>query len=191
MHAGARGPSPGRLPAVRRAFALHAYGDRRGRLGQAIAALGSTYLRHGVVRPNCDPMVFNMNEPLLAGGYHHGRQLDRFTPEGLSAVLAGLPEERVWQSVPQADRFEALAMSEYALSGRIVALYCLRSSIAWQLGMGERVPARALADLGEQIDRIAGQFRTLWLARNKPSRLIDNMRLFRSRSAEARKLARN
>jgi hypothetical protein len=37
---------------------------------------------------------------------------------------------------------------------------------------------------------MAGEFARLWHARNKPSRLADNLRLFRRAAAQARHLAR-
>ena len=58
------------------------------------------------------------------------------------------------------------------------------------MGMGEKVRPRALNDLADCIDRVGEDFAGLWRARNKPSRLCDNMRLFSRAAAEARKIAR-
>ncbi|MFW6154404.1 MAG: beta-N-acetylhexosaminidase [Planctomycetota bacterium] len=185
-----RTADPGAFP---RRFSRHLFGDTRGRIGDAIEALGTTYLRYGITRANCDPMTFNLEEPLApttnALWYSLRRTVDRYRPDALAEVLDALPEAGVWkQSVDES--FDELSLAEYALSARIIALYCFRSSVAWQMGMGETVSAATFKKLAEQIDRTGKDFATMWNARNKPSRLRDNMRLFKSAAAEARRYAR-
>ena len=170
-------------------FAFHAFGDRSGKVGDAIEALGSTYLLNGLDTFNCDPMTYSLNQPLRPPDNDYHRTIDRYTPEALAAVLGSLPDPGVWR-LPQADQFDAIAMAEYALSARIIALYCRRSHIARQLGLGQRVTARAMKELADETDLVGEVFAGLWRARNKPSRLRDNVRLFRAAAAEARKLAK-
>ncbi len=180
---------PAKFPRV---FSRQAFGDTTGELGDAIAAVGSTYLLSGHGRSNADAMAFNLDEPLRTDKTlwcSRQRTVDRYRPECIQAVLASLPEEDVWRR-PAADEFDAISLAEYAQSARIVMLYCLRSSIAWQMGMGEKVRPRAMNDLADCIDRVGEDFAGLWRARNKPSRLCDNMRLFSRAAAEARKIAR-
>ncbi len=179
--------------AFARRFARQVFGDTDGRLGDAIEALGTMYLRYGIVQVNRDPMTFNLEEPLKpttnALWYSLQRTVDRYRPQALADVLEALPEAGGWKQ-PVDDPFDALSLDEYALSGRIIALYCFRSSIAWQMGMGETVGAATFTKLAEQIDRTGEDFAAMWNARNKPSRLRDNLRLFKNAAAEARRYAR-
>jgi hypothetical protein len=172
-----------------RTFARHVFGDTDGSLGDAIEALGSTYLLHGVTRTNADPLLLALFEPLAIDHYEPGRLVDHFTPDGLAATLAGLPPAGVW-SLPQREPFEALALAEFATAARQTALHCLRSSIAWDLGMGRAVSNKSLHALADGFDAFAADLGRLWLARNKPSRLADNLRVFRRVAAEARKLTK-
>lgn len=175
-----------------RTFAAAVFGDRTGRLGDAIEALGSTYLHHGTVQNNRDNMYHNITEPLAPPddyAYPAWRSVDRISPKELSAVRAGLSDPALWRR-PTAAPFEALALEEYAASQKIVELYCRRCAAGWNLGLGLPVARAELAGLADQTDRVAGDFARLWRARNKPSRLIDNLRHFRRAAAEARRLAR-
>ena len=182
-------PGAADIASFPRTFAFHTFGERTGTVGAAIEALGTTYLKHGFLRANADPMYFNLNEPLRPDGYYHGRMLDRFPPEGLAAMLASLPEGDIW-TAPQADEFNRLTMAEYALSGRLIALYSLRSAVAWDLGMGAKVTSKTLNGLADGLLRTQEDFHALWLARNKPSRLTDVLTMFKNAAKEARKLAK-
>jgi len=186
-NAGAADPA-----AFPRRFGLQTFADDTGALGDAIEALGCTYLRHENIQRNCDPMTFNLEEPLKpttnALWYSLRRTVDRFRPEALAATLASLPDASVWKR-RMTDSFDAACMAEYALTGRIVDLYCRRSGVAWKMGMGQRVTGAAFRRLADRIDRVGAGFSELWLRRNKPSRLRDTVRLFRNAAAEARKLS--
>ncbi|NLF30661.1 MAG: family 20 glycosylhydrolase [Planctomycetes bacterium] len=186
-------PGAADIEAFPRRFSRQAFGDADGRIGDAIEALGTIYLRYGITQANRDPMTSNLQEPLRpennALWYTLHRQVDRYRPEALASVLEALPEAGVWKQ-PAGDPFDALSLAEFALSARIIALYCFRSSVAWQMGMGETVGAATYRKLAEQIDRTAKDFAAMWNARNKPSRLRDNLRLFKDAAAEARRYAR-
>lgn len=176
-----------------RTFALHAFGDRGGALGDAIDALGRTYLHYDQVG-NRDPMYFNLDEPLDWGEgnalwYNRQRRLSRYTPDQLAAVLSSLPPAKAFDVV-QAEPFEALALAEYAFTARLTAVYCLRSSLAWRLGLGDRPRSGEFAALAEALHQAELDFRALWLARNKPSRLSDNLKKFRAAAREAGRLAK-
>jgi hypothetical protein len=173
-----------------RSFAAAFFGERSGRLARAIEALGQAYLRHGIIQSNRDPLYHNIAERL--GGqevYPTWRTIDRITPEGQAALLDSLPAPATWRQ-PADGSFEALALEEYAASGRLIELYCRRAAAGWKLGLGQPVPKAELLALADQTDDMAGEFARLWHARNKPSRLADNLRLFRRAAAQARHLAR-
>ena len=176
-----------------RRFSRQVFGDTDGRIGDAIEALSTMYLRYGITQVNRDPMTFNLEDPLEpttnALWYSLQRLVDRYRPEALADVLDHLPEAGVWKQQAD-DPFDALSLAEYALSARIIALYCFRSSVAWQRGMGETITAATYRKLAEQIDRTGKDFAAMWNARNKPSRLRDNLRLFKNAAAEARRYAR-
>ena len=171
-----------------RSFARHAFNQPAAKLGDAIEALGRVYLQYDA-KPNQDPMYFNLDQPLTVPSFTWGRTVDLYPPAELAGVLGSLPPASAW-AAPADDEFDRLALAEYALSARTLAVYCLRSSIAWDLGLGRKVPAATLRHLASELDALAADFRRLWLARNKPSRLGDNMRRFRRASAERGSWAR-
>jgi len=65
-----------------------------------------------------------------------------------------------------------------------------RAIIGRNLLEGRAVPRASLAKLSDDLHAMASRFRSLWSARNKPSRLCDNMAAFRNAEAESRRLAR-
>jgi len=54
---------------------------------------------------------------------------------------------------------------------------------------GKEVPAREFRQIANDVSRISKEFESLWLLRNKPSRLKDNLKLFKKIENESRLLA--
>ena len=77
--------------------------------------------------------------------------------------------------VSVADEFEAVALEEFYLARQMDLLACKRMIIGRDIRAGRRVSATALRCLNEQMREMMNEFARLWLARNRPSRLRDNL----------------
>jgi Mg2+ and Co2+ transporter CorA len=74
--------------------------------------------------------------------------------------------------------FEQLALRELKLASRMDCLAGKRALAVKALRAGQNVKNSELRQLRRQMHDIGTAFKELWLARNKLSRLNDNMRLF-------------
>jgi hypothetical protein len=83
--------------------------------------------------------------------------------------------------------FEQLALKELKLATRMDYLVSRRALAAKMLRAGQNVKSAELRKLSEQMRDIGKDFKKLWLARNKLSRLNDNMRLFNIAEDELKK----
>jgi hypothetical protein len=88
-----------------------------------------------------------------------------------------------------AGSFEQLALRELKLAARMDCLAGRRALAAKALRAGQKVKSSELRQLSGQMHHIAGEFKELWLSRNKPSRLNDNLRLFHGAEKELSQLA--
>jgi len=172
-------------------FCRHTFGRSDGRPASYLRVLGETYLTSGSDNPYKSSLYRALVEPLLPTEPAAGNAIDGITAEGaaqiierLSAAAADVPDPD-----EQGEEFEALALRELALAGRMDMLACRRVLAARRLRAGETVEAEALRDLADETRRLAADFEALWLARNKPSRLRDNLELFGAVEAEAAGLA--
>jgi hypothetical protein len=68
-------------------------------------------------------------------------------------------------------------------------LACRRLRMGRQLRAGRRVPASQLRALADDLHALAAEFARLWRARNRPSRLRDNLAALRAAAREARRMA--
>lgn len=88
------------------------------------------------------------------------------------------------------DRFEALALREMALAAWMDVLACRKANLGRDILTGRRVPPAELRRFAAEMDAMAERFKDLWLARNKPSRLRDNLAVLRRAGSELRALAK-
>ena len=171
-------------------FCLHAFGDRAGRLARAIRALGRSYLDCGAPHGNECALYHALVEPLLPPAPSRSR-IDATDAEGLRTIISNLSAPGLWPAHPVGlGEFEEPALRELALAARMDALAARRAIAGKLLRVGISPPRRELKQLAEDMGRLADDFRTLWLARNKTSRLRDNLRLFRRARLECEKLGR-
>jgi hypothetical protein len=75
--------------------------------------------------------------------------------------------------------FERVAFRELKLAAKMDCLASRRALTAKALRNGKNVRKSQLQKLNRQMKRMAEDFSELWLVRNKPSRLRDNLKLFR------------
>jgi hypothetical protein len=83
------------------------------------------------------------------------------------AVPGGLPE------------FERRALRELRLAARMNTLAARRALMGQRVRAGRLVAAADLRGWADSMRELARNFATAWLARNKPSRLADNLRLMK------------
>jgi hypothetical protein len=147
-----------------------------GQPSKALKFLGSTYLTCGATAKNRSLLFNALTEP-LAGAENSA--IDRMKPAGLKKVITQLSAKGLW-SKPDCTLpgFEQIALEELKLAARMDCLAAGRALVAKKLRKNAAVSSRQLRQLADEMDSIAGQFKKLWLRRNKPSRLRDNMKMF-------------
>jgi len=163
-----------------RRFCFFTFADRTGRLAGALRALGAyprSDLYHAFVEP------FDPNREVL--GY---RSIERADLKLIRRRLEQTRSLRLPKLKPQPE-FEALALEEFDLARRMDLLACERTLMGRRLRAGRSVPARRLRRWGRDLRELADDFAALWRARNKPSRLRDNLRAMRRAAQEAEALA--
>jgi len=188
--------------AFTRTFCHHAFGtlgkrDEKftNKLAVALDLLGNSYLLCHAGEPirNAD-LYWGLIEPLMGWkkmppGWFN-KTIDFMHAPGLRQIISQLSDPSIWPTPPAGmDAFERTALREFVLAAEMDTLACRRGLAAIALRAGQSVPSRELKTLASQTARTAGRFQALWLTRSKPSRLRENMWLFRNVEAEAKKLA--
>jgi hexosaminidase len=144
---------------------------------KVLKILGSTYLTCGATAKNRSLLFNALTEP-LAGVENSA--IDKMKASGLKKVIKQLSAKTLWPkpacTLPE---FEQIALEELKLAARMDCLAARRALVAKKLRKNIAVRSSELRCLADEMESIAGQFRKLWLKRNKPSRLRDNMKLFR------------
>jgi hypothetical protein len=172
-------------------FCFHVFGQRDARLAQALRTLGHTYLTIGVYHKS-EGALYSFYRDSVLPATPCRSPIDRSNPAGWPKVVAALSDPRIWPDPKeQDDPFEAMALREMAVAARMDVLSCRRAIIRKNLQDGSPVDRTELAGLADDLHRTANDFKRLWLARNKLSRLQDNLALFRKAEMECRKLVSN
>lgn len=142
----------------------HVFRDRAGVMGAAVRDLGNAYLR-------TDVRIHN--ESALFQVLRHPER--RTAPDGLRA--AAVADTRAWIQAA-AERLQgarmdredsALIGDEYALTVRLMLLACDRAEALLN-------GSPALPPTPETLSDIAGDYRRLWLSRNRVGGLADSVR---------------
>jgi hexosaminidase len=148
-----------------------------GQSAKALQILGSTYLTCGATAKNRSLLFNALTEP-LAGAENSA--IDKMKTVGLKKVITQLSAKGLWpKPACELREFEQIAMEELKLAARMDCLAARRALAAKKLRKNSAVSSLELNRLADEMERIARQFRKLWLKRNKPSRLRENMKLFR------------
>ena len=172
-------------------FCFHTFGQQGRKLSKALRVLGDTPPTAG--GPAGALMGIALYETMLAPlilPKGTKDQIEAASPAGLRKVISQLSAPGLWPAAGKLDRFESLAMREFALAGRMDILACRRALAAKDIRAGKAVPAAVLRALAAETRRISTDFEKLWLARSKPSRLRDNMAMFRAAEGECLRLAK-
>jgi hexosaminidase len=171
-------------------FCYHVFGQRTNRLADALRRLGSTYITCGKTLPNQSLLYHALVEPLLPAKTVPHSPIELMTTDGVRQVLAELSAAKLWPKPDKtAGEFERLALKELALAARMDCLASKRALIGKTLRSGKNFRATELKKLGEQMHDLSEDFKELWLLRNKPSRLRDNLGLFQKARKESERLA--
>ncbi|MHC4363019.1 MAG: glycoside hydrolase family 20 zincin-like fold domain-containing protein [Planctomycetota bacterium] len=171
-------------------FCYHVFGQRTSGMAEALQSLGNTYITCGCPCRNESLLYHALVEPLLHIRPPERSPIDMMDETGLQKILSQLSARTLWPKPekPMA-RFERLALRELKLAARMDCLASRRALTAKALRAGKVVRSTELRRLSSQMHDMAEDFKKLWLARNKVSRLRDNCKLFRRAEQESRRLA--
>jgi hypothetical protein len=169
-------------------FCYNAFGQQDNRMAKAIGLLGSTYITCGRTSPNKSLLFQSFFEPMLQDKTIECSAIDLMSKEGLRQITAELSDDTLWPAdIKTTGNFEQLALRELKLASRMDYLASRRALVAKALRSGQNVKNSELRQLRKQMHDIGTVFKELWLARNKVSRLNDNMRLFNLAEDELKK----
>ncbi len=160
-------------------FCFHFFGRKEKELAKYIRLLGSNYITCGRTVPNKSLLYRALVEPLMPEKDAAQSLMDLMTEKGLRKIVLQLSDIKSRSfSCRSAEKFERLAVEELVLAGRMDELAAKRALTAKALRKGEKVMLRELKQLNLQMRELAKDFSIVWLERNKPSRLSDNLKLF-------------
>jgi hypothetical protein len=171
-------------------FCWHVFGQRTSRMAEALHLLGNTYVTCGCPCRNESLLYHALVEPLLHIKPPERSPIDMMDETGLQKIPNQLSARALWPT-PQESMapFERLALRELKLAARMDCLASRRALTAKALRTGKAVRNSELRRLSSQMHNMAEDFKVLWLARNKVSRLRDNCKLFQRVEQESWRLA--
>jgi hypothetical protein len=176
-------------------FCFHLFDQRNGRLAGLLGVLGSNYRKTATIDGKVEAALDNVLYHAIGIPLRPPKGVDatlyRASPAGCRQIIAELSDPAIWPKPTRSmARFEALALQEMALAARMDVMACRKANLCRDALQGRSVSPAELRRFAADVDAMAGRFKELWLARNKPSRLRDNLALFRQAAKEARSLAR-
>lgn len=153
-------------------FCLHFFGETTGRLADVIRSLGSTYITCGTNVPNKSWLYFALVEPVKS--VQPDSYINLMNERGLKKIIEQFSDESIWPKLPkQSKKFEKIAYEELKLAARMDCFAAKRALVLKNKKYSE------LQRMKKQIQKMANDFKRLWLIRNKVSRLNDNLNLFK------------
>ncbi len=171
-------------------FCYLVFGQRTNHMAKALKLLGSTYITCGKTLPNKSLLYHALVEPLLPAKTETFSSIDTMTTDGIQKILNQLSDAKLWPKPDKsANEFERQALMELALAARMDCLASRRALTARALRCGKIIRKTELKNLSRQMHELSKDFKELWLLRNKPSRLRDNLRLFKKVQRESERLA--
>jgi hexosaminidase len=171
-------------------FCIRVFGRIGKSLVRPLRTLGSTYLACGAPYRNESGLFYALDEPLTESG--EKSRIDIMKPEGLGRVLKELASPEIWPSgADDLGEFESIALREFRLAAAMDFVAAARAMVGRNMQAGKGAPATILRQIADEMHAITGEFKELWLLRNKQSRLSENVAIFRKAETEALKLARH
>jgi hypothetical protein len=154
-------------------FCYHVFGQTDTRLAKILKTLGSNYITSGAASPNKCWLYFALVEPILNKNRQTEIPIDLMSEKGLRKIVEQFSDESIWPKLlKRAEKFEKIALEELKLAAQMDYL------AAKKLLAGKKNKNSELRQTAKEMHNVAGEFKRLWLLRNKVSRLKDNLRLF-------------
>jgi hypothetical protein len=165
-------------------FCRQAFGQRDDKLAGALGRLGGSYNTVSDEYSNHCALYFTLVEPVRPGEGDR-QEIHRCKPDGLWRVARILEDEPAFAHAQRKDleKFEDLALREFAVAARMDALAARRALAIRDIRDGKSPSPAALVALANDLRAMTEDFEKLWTARNKPSRLKDNLRDLRRAAA--------
>ncbi|MDD5459760.1 MAG: family 20 glycosylhydrolase [Phycisphaerae bacterium] len=167
-------------------------------LAKALKLLGSTYKLCGAPYRNESALFHALVEPIghkakndpEAPDYPANRsRIDSTIEKGLIEIIEKLSQTSWPVSSGQVPEFDKLAIKEFRLAAKMDITAAFRALAAKDVRSGKKVAAKDFRRIADDMAKISKEFELLWLSRNKPSRLKDNLKLFKRIENESRSLA--
>lgn len=165
-------------------FCRQVFGQKDDRLAASLVTLGETYRISGG-SGDCSNSLYSVlvapaGRPAGRPAGASGDYIDSTDTAGLRKIISQLSDRVAWPGPnSQAEPFEKLSIQEFELAARMDILAAKRALLLKAIRAGKTPPASKLRALAKDLRRMARDFAKLWLARNRQSRLADNLRLFR------------
>lgn len=159
-----------------RTFCRQAFAQTSNTLADALVSLGDSYRVVSGQYGNHCALYRTLVEPVGLPEETYARGANDCKPAGLRKVIANFGSLR-WPSAGKLPEFESLALAEFELAARMDVVAARRALAVLDLRAGKKLPAPLVTSLAADMKILALDFAKLWLARSKPSRLADNLRL--------------
>jgi len=154
-------------------FCEHTFGETTGRLARAIGQLGAVRDLAGC------RLYYALVEPI---GQEAG-EIDKIDAGGAREAIEQLSAGGLWPAAAGGlDSFERIARKEMKLAGEMDLLACRRALAIRDIRAGVSIPRGELRSLARRLGALPERFAPLWMARNRKSRLDDNLRLLNQAS---------
>jgi len=150
-------------------FCRQFFKQENNKLAGIIKTLGNNHIICGTNVPNRNWLYFALVEP--AGNVQPDSYINKMSGKGLKKIIAQFSDKSIWPKLPKGvGVFEKIAYEELKLAARMDCLAAKRALALKNIKSGFSK---------KDMQKMAADFKKLWLLRNKPSRLKDNLNLFK------------
>ncbi|MFA5292117.1 MAG: family 20 glycosylhydrolase [Phycisphaerae bacterium] len=151
-------------------FCRYFFKQKDNKLAGIIKKLGNNYKTCGTNVPNRSWLYFALVEPVK--NIKSDSYINQMNEKGLKKIIEQFSNESIWSKLPrQTGNFEKTAYEELKLAARMDCLAAKRVLAIRGVKSGFSK---------KDMQKMTKDFKRLWLARNKLSRLNDNLKLFKA-----------
>lgn len=156
------------------ALDLHVFQDSAGEMGRIALDLGNAYREPGVLLKNASVLALLLLFPERALGQGRWAALTAEGLERAEAYVDGVLSRLGGAAMSRADAGQV--SEEFAHAGDLLRHACRlgRERLAAEGHAVALIPIGVRRGLAEELERITGDFRRLWLQRNRPGGLEDS-----------------
>ncbi|HAL45575.1 MAG: hypothetical protein A2Y12_14495 [Planctomycetes bacterium GWF2_42_9] len=148
-------------------FCFNFFSQKDNKLSKAIQKLGRNYITCGTNVPNRSWLYLALIEP--AKNIEPDSYIYQMNDKGLKEII----NRTALAKARHTNSFENIALEEIVLAQEMDKLAAKRALALKHKNYSE------LKNVSKEIQKMADEFKRLWLIRNKPSRLKDNLKLFK------------